>query len=152
MLLCDLEGKSYSQAATELNWGEATVRRRLAGARELLRSRLVRRGVGLTAGGLALALGRSAGAAVPSAWVEATVKAAGHLSSRAARIAVGEIVSATVADLARKSLRTMLLGQLRALRLRSFSWSLSPGSHGESALTGRMSRKPLDRLGIRVHK
>ena len=76
LLLCDLEGKTHAQAATELNCGEATVRRRLAGARELLRSRLIRRGVALTAGTLATTLGRSALATVPPGWVEATVKAA----------------------------------------------------------------------------
>ncbi len=32
LLLCDLEGKTHAQAACELNCGEATVRRRLAGA------------------------------------------------------------------------------------------------------------------------
>ncbi len=32
LLLCDLEGKTHAQAAAELNCGEATVRRRLAGA------------------------------------------------------------------------------------------------------------------------
>ena len=31
VLLCDLEGKTHAQAAVELKWGEATVRRRLAG-------------------------------------------------------------------------------------------------------------------------
>ncbi len=114
VLLCDLEGKTYAQAASELNCGEATVRRRLAAARDLLRSRLVRRGVTLSAGSLAVAFGRSLCAGVPAAWVEATVKAARQMSSHAARIAVGEIVLTTAAALARKSLRTMLLGQLSA--------------------------------------
>jgi RNA polymerase sigma factor (sigma-70 family) len=114
VLLCDLEGKTYAQAASELNCGEATVRRRLAAARDLLRSRLVRRGVTLSAGSLAVAFGRSVRAGVPAAWVAATVKGAGLMRSHAARIAVGEIVSTTAAALARKSLRAMLLSQLSA--------------------------------------
>jgi RNA polymerase sigma factor (sigma-70 family) len=114
LMLCELEGKTHAQAARELNCGEATVRRRLAAARDLLRSRLSRRGVTLTAVDLAAAFGRSANAAVPAAWIKKTVKAAVAFSSRAARIAIGEVVSTTAADLARRSLRAMLLSQLRA--------------------------------------
>jgi len=113
VLLCDFEGKTHDQAAHELNWGVATVRRRLAGARDLLRSRLTRRGVGLTTAGLAATLGRSASASVPGAWVEATVKAAGLLSTTAARIAIGEVVSTTAAALVRKSLQAMLLSNIK---------------------------------------
>ncbi len=113
VLLCDLEGKTQAQAAQELNWGEATVRRRLTGAHDLLRSRLTRRGVGLSTVGLAATLGRSANAGVPAAWVQATVKAAGLLHSTAMRIAIGEVLSTTAAALVRKSLQTMLLSNIR---------------------------------------
>ncbi|MHC5540167.1 RNA polymerase sigma factor, partial [Singulisphaera rosea] len=44
---CYLQGKTHAQAAAELRWGEATVRRKLADARETLRSRLTQRGVAL---------------------------------------------------------------------------------------------------------
>ena len=113
LLLCDLEGKTHAQAAIELNCGEATVRRRLASARELLRSRLVRRGVTLSDGGLAMAFGRSVAAAVPPAWIRTTLRAAETFGSRAAGIAIGEVVSTTAATLARRSLRTMLLCQMK---------------------------------------
>jgi hypothetical protein len=66
--------------------------------------------VGLTTAGLVATLGRSAGAGVPAAWVEATVKVASLLNSAAARIAIGEVISTTAADLVRKSLDAMLLG------------------------------------------
>jgi RNA polymerase sigma factor (sigma-70 family) len=46
LVLCLLEGKTQVQAAQELGCGEATIRRRLTGARERLRTRLDRRGVG----------------------------------------------------------------------------------------------------------
>ncbi len=114
ILLCDLEGKTHAQAAAELNCGEATVRRRLASARDLLRSRLARRGIALTTAALATALGRSALAKVPPGLTEITVKAAGQMGSAAARIALGEVVSRTAGDLARRSLRVMLLTQLKA--------------------------------------
>jgi RNA polymerase sigma factor (sigma-70 family) len=113
LLLCDLQGKTQAQAAHELNCTEATVRRRLAGARDLLRSRLTRRGVGLTTAGLVAALGRSASAGAPAAWVQATVKAASLMNSAAARIAIGEVISTTAASLVRQSLRAMLLSNIK---------------------------------------
>jgi RNA polymerase sigma factor (sigma-70 family) len=111
--LCDLEGKTLAQAAHELNCGEATVRRRLAGARDLLRARLARRGVVLTGAGLAAAVGRAASAGVPAAWVQATVKAASLLNSTGAQIAISEVISTTAAELVRKSLRAMLLSNIK---------------------------------------
>jgi RNA polymerase sigma factor (sigma-70 family) len=113
VLLCDLEGKTHAQAARELHWGEATVRRRLTGARDLLRSRLMRRGVGLTTAGLAAALSKPANAGAPAVWVQETVKAARLWNSAAAKLAIAETVSTTAAILVRKSLRAMLLSNIR---------------------------------------
>ena len=45
VVLCYLEGRTQEDAAAELRWSGATLRRRLAGARERLRSRLERRGI-----------------------------------------------------------------------------------------------------------
>ena len=115
VLLCDLEGKTHAQAASELNWGEATVRRRRARAHDLLRSRLARRGIGLTVAGLAATLGRAACAGVSCTCVQATVRAAAEISTAAMRIAIGEVVSTTAAALVRKSLRALFLGELRTL-------------------------------------
>jgi RNA polymerase sigma factor (sigma-70 family) len=47
LVLCDLEGMPQCEAAQALHCGEATLRRRLAGARERLCSRLTNRGVPL---------------------------------------------------------------------------------------------------------
>ena len=148
LLLCDLEGKTHAQAAIELNCGEATVRRRLASARELLRSRLVRRGVTLSVGGLAMAFGRTAVAAVPPAWIQTTLRAAESFGSRAAGIAIGEVVSTTAATLARRSLRTMLLCQMKTTAaavvfltaLVGIAWGLGlPGQEKAGTESPRMS-------------
>ena len=48
VVLCYLEGRTHAQAARELSWSEATLRRRLANARDLLHSRLTRRGVAVS--------------------------------------------------------------------------------------------------------
>ena len=115
LLLCDLEGKTHAEAAAELGCGPATVQRRLTGARALLRSRLTRRGVALTAGALAATLARPAAAQVPPAWVEAAVAAARPFASRAARLAIGQVVATAAEALARRCIKSMILGRLKAI-------------------------------------
>jgi RNA polymerase sigma-70 factor (ECF subfamily) len=65
LLLCDLEEKTYAQAARELGWPVGSMSKRLVRGRDLLRRRLARRGVTLAGGALAAILGRDATAAVP---------------------------------------------------------------------------------------
>ena len=68
VLLCDLGGKTRVEAAAELGWPEGTVATRLGKGRELLATRLKRRGVTLPAAGLAAALAPQATAVpVPAA-------------------------------------------------------------------------------------
>ena len=59
LVLCYFEGKSQDRAAQELGWAKGTLARRLSRGRELLRQQLVGRGVALSAGALATALGDS---------------------------------------------------------------------------------------------
>src|SRR5262249_38820560 len=87
VVLCYVEGRSCEEAGRLLGCPAGTVKSRLARARELLRTRLVRLGVTLPAGALVAALAPEAlQAAVPAALGEATVRAA-------ARAAAGEALS-----------------------------------------------------------
>jgi RNA polymerase sigma factor (sigma-70 family) len=93
LLLCYLEGKSRDEAASQLGVSSATVKGRLERGRNVLRERLTRRGVPLTAG-LLVALTHSTARASSPALVEATVAAASDPSAHVADLARG--VSATM--------------------------------------------------------
>jgi len=67
VLLCYWEGLTQEQAAHQLGCPIGTVRSRIARARDLLRRRLVRRGLSATAGAVAVFSTASAPAAIPLA-------------------------------------------------------------------------------------
>ncbi len=100
-VLCDLEGLSYDQAASSLDWTVPTLRCRLSKARERLRQRLSRRGVtGATL--LALVASSDATAAVPALWATAAVSAATGGARSMAAVALTRII-----------LRSMLMTKLK---------------------------------------
>jgi RNA polymerase sigma factor (sigma-70 family) len=110
LVLCYLEGKTTEEAARELGCPRGTVLSRLARGREQLRRRLARRGLGLAAGLPAALPAGPAGAAVPAALAETTLKAARAV---AAGQAVARVVSPGVAALTEGVLRAMFLKKLR---------------------------------------
>jgi len=75
VILCYLEGKTNEEVAEQLRWPVGTVKGRLSRARDLLRSRLTRRGLALSAVLLVRALSNGTVIAdvVPSRLVDATV-------------------------------------------------------------------------------
>jgi RNA polymerase sigma factor (sigma-70 family) len=99
VVLCHLEEMTHAQAARQLGWSEGAVRGRVARAREVLRRRLARRGLVLSAGAVASVLAeRSAsamGAALPAAWVDGTVKAAMAIAAGQA-VAAGAVAASAV--------------------------------------------------------
>jgi RNA polymerase sigma factor (sigma-70 family) len=110
VLLCDLEGKTYREAARQLGCPEGTLSARLARARAMLAKRLVRHGLVLSGGSLAMALSlNAASASVPPTVVSAAVKAA---SLFAAGPTAGAI-SAPVLALTNGVIQTMLVNRLR---------------------------------------
>jgi RNA polymerase sigma factor (sigma-70 family) len=78
VVLCYLEGKSTQEAAQTLGCPRGTVLSRLSRARERLRSRLLRRGLALSVGTIALGLSQGIGPALalPPSLASSTVQAA----------------------------------------------------------------------------
>jgi RNA polymerase sigma factor (sigma-70 family) len=97
LLLCCVEGRSREEAARELGWTLGAVKGRLERGRQLLRRRLVRRGIAPTAVLVGLGLAQAAAGAVPAGLVSATSRAAtaGSASAAAAALAEGCLRSAT---------------------------------------------------------
>jgi len=104
IVLCYLEGKTNEEAARQLQWPVGTVKIRLCRARELLHSRLSRRGVALSLGLLAANTLR---AQAPAALVQATLQAA--LTFAAGGAAVGGATSVQAFALTKGVLKTMCL-------------------------------------------
>src|SRR6478735_2894333 len=76
LVLCYFEGKTNAQAAAQLGWPEGSISRRLSRARELLKSRLSKRGLAISAALITAVFARPAVAAVPSGLLAATTRAA----------------------------------------------------------------------------
>jgi RNA polymerase sigma factor (sigma-70 family) len=112
VVLCDLEGKSYKEAARQLSCPDGTLAARLARARAMLARRLARHGIALSAASLSVVLTQNAASAcVPAAVVSKTIKAASLLA--AGKGAAVATISAKAAALTEGMVKTMWLTKLR---------------------------------------
>jgi RNA polymerase sigma factor (sigma-70 family) len=103
VVLCDLEGRTRTDAARQLGVPEGTLSGRLTTARRMLAERLRRRGLALSGGALAAALSQGAApAGVPPPLTASTVQAA-----------TAGAVSAEVAALTEGVMKAMFLTRLK---------------------------------------
>src|SRR5262249_55517042 len=94
LVLCYMEGRSNTEAASQLGWPSGTVKGRLSRARDILRSRLARRGLAFSAGMFAvLEAQKAAGAAMSWALVSGTVQSA--MLTAAGKAATGGVLAAS---------------------------------------------------------
>jgi RNA polymerase sigma factor (sigma-70 family) len=143
ILLCDLEGRTRHEAARQLRLPEGTVASRLATGRALLAKRLLRRGLGVSATGLAAAgFHQAASGAVPAALLANTAKAVGLLAAGDA--AATGLVSAGVSPLADSVLRAMAAAKQKTagVVLVLATLGLAGGMVTSHALAARRAQSP----------
>ncbi|WZO99844.1 sigma-70 family RNA polymerase sigma factor [Isosphaeraceae bacterium EP7] len=124
VVLCALEGQTCEEAARRLGCPVGTIKSRLARARERLRLRLERRGLG-TVGFAALLTAESARAAVPA-------RLTAQLVAKAGRAGSSGVIQTAVAELTQEVLTLMLRDQLRYVAIGMLS--LIVGVSGAVAL------------------
>ncbi len=111
LVLCYLEGKTYTEGALQLGCPLGTLSIRLKRGRDLLRKRLAGRGLVLTAGALATALSdQAATAAVLSGLVDTTLKAGLQLAGGSPLV---DVVSPRIAALTEGMLQTMSVSKFK---------------------------------------
>ena len=134
LVLCYFEGKSHAQAAKELGWPVTSLTNRVTRGRELLREQLVRRGITLSAGALAAALGEKAGGAVLGAMLAIrTVKAA--MSLAAGKGVAGGCVSAAAVALAEETMMGIMGFKAKVILL-VITLGLAAGGAGVAGFGG----------------
>jgi RNA polymerase sigma factor (sigma-70 family) len=117
VLLCYFEGVTHEQAAARLGWPIGTVKGRLARARDLLRKRLGRRGVTLSAPALASRLALpDLRTFVSDSLQYATLKAARAVGgTTGGSILSASTISLPVANLTQGVLRAMITTHVKAI-------------------------------------
>ena len=111
IVLCYLEGLTHDEAARRLRWPVGTVRSRMARARDLLRARLIRRGLAYTAIAATIESPRAVMAEVPHALAHTTTRSAVGLATGT----VSGLVSTPVATLMEEVLKAMFMTQLKRI-------------------------------------
>jgi RNA polymerase sigma factor (sigma-70 family) len=136
LILCYLEGATRDEAAQRLGWSLSTLKRRLERGRELLRLRLVRRGLTVSAALFApMLMQNTAQAMLPASLARATVRTA--LQLQAGR-ALAELASAQVVALVEGGLKIMFMTNLKIATAMLVTVSLFAGA-------GALARQVLDK-------
>lgn len=132
LILCYLEGQTRDQAARQLGWSLATLKRRLERGRKQLHVRLIRRGLTLSAALLTTGVAhQTASAGMTASWMSATVRAA--LPFALGQALPSGWISGNVAALAKGGLQ--MLAVTKSKMIVAFALTLSVLAAGAGLLT-----------------
>jgi RNA polymerase sigma factor (sigma-70 family) len=141
LVLCYLQGATRDDAAKQLACSLRTLDRRLHRGRELLRLRLARHGLTLSAALLAAGLAKPASAAtLPTFLAASTIKAATQLTIGKLASAAG--VSAKAAALTEEALRGSLIAQWKTLAAIVLAGGLIAGGAGAALHHALLANQP----------
>jgi RNA polymerase sigma factor (sigma-70 family) len=150
LVTCLMCGLSNVEAAKQLGWPLGTLKTRLQRGRDLLRERLERRGVALSAIALSLVLTEQARAVVPAALVRATVQG---VTQNALSVTVAALASGTMRSLAAVNVKICIVAAVAA-GLCGFGAAAVPFS-GTTEATGKLpipakeqAKKPAPRKDV----
>ena len=138
IVLFHLEGRTHEQVARELRCPVGTISSRLSRARDLLRSRLARRGLGLPVGVVTTALASRESWALPPTLLRSTVQAS-----------AGGVVSATVHQLARGVITSMIVAKMKLAGLILLAGGLVVGA-AAGAFSKFQKPEPEPKVGARA--
>jgi RNA polymerase sigma factor (sigma-70 family) len=110
VVLCYWQGRTHEQAGQQLGCGRSTIKDRLEKARELLRKRLARRGLALSAAWFAASLSEGAAAVASAELIQATVR--GAMLFSVGQLSPG-VVSTSAITWARRTLQAMLVSKCK---------------------------------------
>jgi RNA polymerase sigma factor (sigma-70 family) len=135
LVLCCLEGRSRDEAARQLGWSPGALKGRLERGRELLRARLTRRGVALSAALVAATLAPGALAAVPGPLALSALQAAKLVA--AGKVVSAGLVSAPALSLAEATAKGVWLTNVKATLLLILALGLAGAGAGWVAPGGK---------------
>lgn len=125
LILCYLEGKTNEQAAEQLGWPLGSMSRRLARGRELLRLRLLRRGVTLSLAALT----------TQTALAAPLIRSVAHAALAFVNPSASVVVSPRVVELAEGVLKSMFATKLKIVAAMVLAAGIAAGAltHGLTA-------------------
>ncbi len=143
IVLCYLQGLTHEEAARQLNWPLGSVKGRLARARDLLRSRLLRRGIAPGAALLGASIAREASAGFDRELLEQTVNNCMRVTLGHASV---DAISISIASLVKGALSAMIIEKVKWTGLAALAIGLALAGAAAHCSTSAVASVETSRL------